>query len=133
MYLSDGRLRDGVRAFDRGDCATTIDRALASKAALGGRPEPYLLLAYCDVRFNRSGLAVAAMGNAVRRDPHSWEVHYGLALVRAAAGLDPRPEARTARRLNPREATIADTLRLFDTNNPQQWRARAGSARLPTS
>ncbi len=133
MYLSDGRLRDGVRAFDRGDCATTIDRALASKAALGGRPEPYLLLAYCDVRFNRATLAVAAMSNAVRRDPHNWEVHYGLALVRAAAGLDPRPEARTARRLNPREATIADTLRLFDTNNPQQWRARAGSARLPTS
>jgi hypothetical protein len=133
VYLSDGPLRDSVRAFDRGDCNTTIARALDSISALNIRPEPQLLLGYCDVRLGRPALAVRAMKNAVRRDPRDWEVHYGLALVRAADGLDPRPETRLARRLNPRDSMITDTLRLFATNKPQQWRTRARHAALPES
>lgn len=131
VFLSDGRLRDGVRAFDRNDCATTVDRSLDSIAMLGVRPEPYVLLGYCDVRLGRPTLAIAAMNKAMRRDPHSWEVHYALALARAAAGLDPRVEFRAARRLNPRDPLIAETLRLFDTDSPQEWRRRARGARLP--
>lgn len=133
IYLSDSRLRDGVRAFQRDDCPATVDDALGSIAALAVRPEPHVLLGYCDVRLGQPALAVTAMKRAVAHDPHNWEVHYGLSLVRAAAGLDPRPEARTARRLNPRDSVVAGTLRLFNTNNPQEWRRRARGASLPAS
>jgi hypothetical protein len=133
LSLSDSRLRASVRAFDHGDCGRAIDRALASISAVADRPEPHQLLGYCDVRLGKPQLAVIEMRDAVRRDPHNWEAHYGLALARAANGQDPRLELRTARRLNPRDSTVAVTLRLLQTNVPQQWRRLAGSAALPQS
>jgi hypothetical protein len=133
VYLSEGPLRDGARAFARGDCATTIDRSLDSAAALGVRPEPFILLGYCDVRIGRRDLAVRALANAVRKDPGNWEGHYGLALVRAAAGRDPRPELRVAQRLNPLEPLVFRTQRLLATDNPRTWERRALQARLPVN
>ncbi|MEA2148605.1 MAG: hypothetical protein QOD69_435 [Solirubrobacteraceae bacterium] len=133
LYLSDGPLRDSARAFARGDCPTTIDRALDATSALGVRPEPFVLLGYCDVRVGRPDLAVRALSNAVRKDPDNWEGHYGLALVRAAAGEDPRSELRVARRLNPREPLVSSAQRLFATADPRAWRRRAQAARLPES
>jgi hypothetical protein len=133
VYLSEGPLRDSARAFARGDCATTIDRALDSIAVLGVRPEPFVLLGYCDVRVGRPDLAVRALTNAVGKDPNNWEGHYGLALVRAAAGEDPRPELHVARHLNPRESLVSDAQRLFATDDPQAWKRRARTARLPES
>ena len=132
VFLSEGPLRDGARAFAAGDCARTIDRALDSTSVLGVRPEPFILLGYCDVRIGRPDLAVRAFRSAVRKDPRNWEGHYGLALARAAAGRDPRPALRTARRLNPLEPLVARTTRLLDTSNPRAWRRRALTARLPS-
>ncbi len=131
VWLSEGPLRESARAFARGDCATAIDRALDSSARLDVRPEPFILLGYCDVRVGRPDLAVRAMDNAVRKDPRNWEGHYGLGLVRAAAGLDPRPALLRAQRLNPLEGLVVRTMRLLDTDDPQEWRRRAPSARLP--
>jgi Flp pilus assembly protein TadD len=131
MFLSEGPLRDSARAFARGDCATTIDRALDSTSALGVRPEPFVLLGYCDVRLGQTELAVRALTNAVRKDPGNWEGHYGLALVRAAAGRDPRPELRVAQRLNPLEPLVFRAQRLLATDDPQAWKRRALTARLP--
>lgn len=131
VFLSEGPLRESARAFARGDCATAIDRALQSTSALGVRPEPFIVLGYCDVRIGRTDLAVRALQNAVRRDPQNWEGHYGLALVRAADGQDPRPALRVAQRLNPLQPLVFRTTQLFDTDDPQQWRRRALTARLP--
>lgn len=131
LYLSEGPLRDSARAFARGDCATAIDRALDSSSALGVRPEPFVLLGYCDVRIGRSDLALRALGNAVRKDPGNWENHYGLALVRAASGRDPRAQLREAQRLNPLESLVFRAQRLFATGDPQAWKRRALTARLP--
>jgi hypothetical protein len=131
LYLSEGPLRDSARAFARGDCATAVDRALDSTSALGVRPEPFVLLGYCDVRLGQSELAVRALTNAVRKDPGNWEGHYGLALVRAAAGRDPRAELRIAQRLNPLEPLVFRAQRLLATNDPQAWKRRALTARLP--
>lgn len=131
MYLSERPLRDSARAFASGDCATAVDRALDSTVALAARPEPFILLGYCDVRLGRSDLALRAMRNAVSRDPGNWEGHYGLALARAAAGADPRPSLRIARRLNPREPLVPSTMRLLG-DDPRQWRTAALRARLPT-
>jgi hypothetical protein len=132
VFLSEGPLRDSARAFAAGDCPRTIDRALDSAAAFGVRPEPFILLGYCDVRIGRPDLAVRALDKAVRRDPRNWEGHYGLALARAAAGRDPRPALRAAGRLNPLEPLVARTTRLLDTPDPRAWRRRAPLARLPS-
>ncbi|MBA3328040.1 MAG: O-antigen ligase family protein, partial [Solirubrobacterales bacterium] len=128
-FLSAGPLRDSALAFERGDCPAAIDAALDSIAALGQRPEPFAILGYCDVRVGAPRLGVRALGNAVARDPGNWEYHYGLAIVRGAAELDPRPAARQAAGLNPGEPLVRDALRRFDTDDPTTWRRRALSAR----
>jgi len=131
MYLSDGPLRASARALKRGDCRTAVDRALDSIAAFGVRPEPYILLGYCDLRLGQPRLAVGAMKNAVRLEPDGWEGHYGLALARAAMGSDPRPRMRIARRQNPRSPLPLAALRRFETDDPGAWQAAAPGAPLP--
>ena len=130
MFLSERPLRESARAFAEGDCATAVDRALDSSEMLDVRPEPFILLGYCNVRLGRSGLAVRAMRNAVRRDPGNWEGHYGLALAQAVAGDDPRPSLRAAGRLNPEEPLVVRTWRLLG-DDPDAWSRRALQARLP--
>ncbi|MEA2143188.1 MAG: hypothetical protein QOI64_1618 [Solirubrobacteraceae bacterium] len=125
FYLSDLSLSDGERAFARGDCATALDRASDSIAILSARPEPYRLLGYCRATMGAPRLGVRALADAVRHDPDSWTTHFGLAVARAAAGMDPRPEARLARRLRPGERRTQDLLRLFDTEDPALWKRRA--------
>jgi len=131
VYLSDGPLRDGVRAFARGDCPRVVSRAQDSLNALDVRAEPYFMIGYCDVLGGQPEFGVKAMSEAVRLDPNNWKMHYGLALARAAAGLDPRPRARVARRLKPREVRSVELLRLFATDQPRLWKARAPQARVP--
>ena len=72
---------------------------LDSLKAIPSRPQPFEVLGYCDARLGLDRLAVGAMEGGVDRDPENWELFYGLALVRADAGLDPRPAARQALRL----------------------------------
>jgi len=132
ILRSERSLRDAQRALGRRDCGTAIARALDAKAVLSVRPEPSFVLGVCDVRLGFYPLAVRALQDAVARDPDNWEYRYGTALVRGAAGLDPRPAARAAERLNPRSALAAEAVRLFNTSDPAQWRRRALRARLPT-
>jgi hypothetical protein len=131
IYLSEQSLRDGEQALARGDCATAAAAALDAIATLGARPEPHLLLGYCRARLGEPERGVRELREAARNDPDSWKTHYGLAVVLAAAGQDPRPEARIARRLRPRERRSADLVRLLDTDDPVQWRLRAFRAATP--
>ncbi len=131
IAVSQARLNDSVRAFRQGDCDKAIDRALSSASALSVRPEPYEILGLCDARRRGAGrLAIQMMEQAVDRDPDNWEFRYGLALVRGAAQLDPRPAARAARRLNPRNELTRDAVRRFNTGDPRKWERRARAARL---
>lgn len=123
-------LGEAIAAFRAGDCSTTIDRALAANAALDARPEPFELLAWCDVRLNRPDLALRAAQAAVRRDPGNWELHYTRALTRAVAGRDPRPAALDARRRNPREPLAHAAVEWFSNGGPDDWRRRALDAPL---
>lgn len=128
---SQSRLNQSVRAFRQGDCDVAVDRALSSASALNVRPEPYEIIAYCDARRRGANrLGVQMMEEAVQRDPDNWEFRYGLALVRGAAGIDPRPAARAAQRLNPRSNLTREALERFDTGDPQKWEMRARMARL---
>ena len=132
VLLSEAALAHSRRAFANGDCPTAIDHALDASELLSARAEPLVIIGYCDARLGEPRLAVAAMEKAVARDPRNWETHYGLAVARAAAGLDPRPAARQAQRLSPTEELAAEAVARFDTEDRATWRRRAASARLPT-
>jgi hypothetical protein len=131
IYLSQDHLDRSVGSFERGDCAAAVDEALAATSALPMRPEPFEILAYCDVRLGRAQLGLRAMEEAVERDPRAWQLRYGLAIVRGAARRDPRAQARLALRLNPRAPLAQDAVRRFRTSDPRKWRRRALGARLP--
>jgi O-antigen ligase len=128
---SQGELNRSRQAFERSDCRTSIDASLNSIAALPMRSEPWELLGYCDLRLGRTSLARRALREAVARDPRSWEPHYGLALVLAASGGDPRAAARRARRLNPLEPRTRAATDVFSRGDRRDWRRWALSAPLP--
>ena len=130
--LADARVRDSITAFKQGDCNVAIDRALSATSVLGARPEPYAILGFCDIRLGKPELAERMMRNAVDRDPRNWVYRYGLALVRAAQGQDPRPDIEAALRLNPREPRAIRAREAFaSSDDPREWRRRALRARLP--
>jgi O-antigen ligase len=128
---SQARLDDSVAAFKRGDCGTAIESALSSVDAMSVRPEPFVVIGYCDARLGKTELGIRALEAAVERDRDSWQLHYGLALMQASAGRDPRPEARAALRLNPREPLAREAVRIFRTDSPEQWQRRARRIPLP--
>jgi len=131
VAVSQARLDRALKAFQDGDCGIAIDTALGSISAWGSRPEPYELIGYCDVRLGPPRLGVRAMADAVRRDPDNWETHYGLAYARAAAGLDPRPAARAAQRLNPHSELVQAAVRRLVPDSPGGWRRAASRLRVP--
>ena len=129
IALSQAQLDNSIDAFASNDCGSAIDSSLASLAAFGDRPEPLALMGYCDVRLGQPRLALGIMRRAVALDPHRWEYHYGYALTRAAAGLDPGREARRARALNPLEPSTVAAVRAFRGRDARSWSRVA--ARLP--
>ena len=132
IVFSQSRLDAAVRELREGDCQAATRSALGSLSALQVRPEPFEVLAYCDAGSpGLDRLAIRMMNEAIRRDPHNWELHYGLALVSGAAGLDPRPAARTALRLDPQGRRARDLERALRTSEPSLWRSRARTAPLP--
>jgi hypothetical protein len=131
VALSQARLDHGVRAFDRGDCATAADAALDSLDVLGNRPEPYELLGYCDARAGQLKLAVSAMRAAREREPRNYRYAYGLAVTQALAGQDPRAAAREALALNPLSTLTRSLERGLRSRSPARRRAVAARAQIP--
>jgi hypothetical protein len=132
VALSQDRLEESVEEIAEGDCAEAVAEARASLDVLSVRARPYEVIGYCAARQGLGALAVPAMQRAVERDPRNWEYHYGLAVARAGAGIDPRAAARTALRLNRFHVLARDGWRRFGRGgDPQSWRAAASGARLP--
>ncbi len=131
LLRSQTDLEAASAAFHRGDCRTAIDDALSSRDALSVRAEPFELVGYCDLRVGANELAVQAFEAARKRDPDNWRFAYGLALARARAGQDPRPDARDARRLNPREPAARDLEAAFEDARRRAWPRVAAEAKLP--
>ena len=111
-------------AFAGGNCAAASDDARSAISALGSRPEPHELLGYCAIRDGRPRQAIDEMQEAIERDPHDWSFHYGLALARGAAGVDPRPQALKARQMNPLEPLAQLAVERFATDRPELWKRR---------
>ncbi len=127
--LSQRNLARAIVAFDRGDCNAAVGYGLKATSEVGARAEPYEVIAYCDVRYGHTSLALTAVQNAINRDPGDWEYRYDLAVVRGLAGLDPRSAARQARRLNPLSRFTISLSQAMRTSDPRRW--RAGAARAP--
>jgi hypothetical protein len=130
VVLSQNSLGKSIDAVGRGDCRTGVEEAIAASQALGARAEPFELLAYCNARLGLGPLAERMARRAIARDPANWEYHYDLALVRAAAGNDPREAIREARRLNPLSGMLHTFGEQMATSDPRTWRRRAAEARL---
>ncbi len=121
LGLSQRYLDQSLTAFRAGDCATATEKALAAAETVDSRPQAFELLGYCDARAGRYALARRMLDAAQRRDPGTWDLHYGSALVRSVGGRDPRPELRRARRLNPLEDAVEDALGRMDSDRPRVW------------
>jgi len=135
MGRSQAALDRSVRAFGASpqNCPGAIDAALTSLGAVGSRAEPWEIIAYCDIAANEPELARRAARNAMARDPRNWTYPYALALVQGATGEDPRPAARRALTLNPRNTQAQEAVEAFEDARPRQWPEIARRLRLPTS
>jgi Flp pilus assembly protein TadD len=94
------------------------------------RAEPSAVLGLCAARDGRYAAAITDMSSARARDPGSWEYWYGLAIVRGAAGQDPRPDIVAALRLDPREPALRTAAASFAGPEPLTWKRGAVSAPL---
>jgi hypothetical protein len=127
---SQSRLDDAEHAlYVSNNCATAGSAALSSIGWLDVRPEPYEILGFCDIQRGLPRRGVAAMQRAVHYDPGSWETYYALAIAQAAAGIDPRPAAARALRMDPLEPLTQQEVREFRTSSPTEWVNRAATVR----
>jgi len=133
IWRSQTQVIKSVEAFERGDCLTAQRAALASNAALPSRWDPFEVISYCEAGAGRFPLALSAIHAARDRDPRNWELAYSDALIRAAAGLDPRPAARAAFAMYPSSPLARAAVRAFSTGNRRAWRRFALSAPLPVA
>jgi hypothetical protein len=124
VAVSQHRLDQAQAAFDRGDCRRAESEARGSLDVIGFRAEPRELVSLCAARRGDLVAARAEAREAVRRDPGNWRYRYDLALVAAATGTDPQPDARLAGTLNPRDPVARSAQR--DLSGPDaQGIARA--------
>jgi O-antigen ligase/polysaccharide polymerase Wzy-like membrane protein len=121
LMLSQYSLQGSGNAFDKGDCKQATHEAITSINVVAIRPEPYQILGYCNMEDGNFQEAVAAMRKAVEQQPKSWEYHFGLALAQGHAGIDPRPEAALALRLNPREDLVKQAVTGFGHGSRASW------------
>jgi hypothetical protein len=126
---SQTRLTDAERALYASNCAKASAAARSSIAWLSARPEPYEILGLCDLQSGRPALGVAEMRQAVRRDPASWERYYALALAQASDGVDPRPAAARALRMNPHEPLTRQAVRQLRGSSRTRWVQEARAVR----
>ncbi len=129
--LSQHYLQQSLTAFQAGDCSLSAARALQAIDMVGSRPQGFELLGYCDAKVGQHVLARRMLRAAQKRDPGSWDLHYGMALVRSVAGLDPRPEFRRAHRLNPLEDAVTDAQKRMRSNQPEVWIREGRVSPLP--
>lgn len=121
---SQTRMNSALTALGRGDCRRAGVEARAALDPLAVRADAHEVLGYCAAARGQWRPAQAEMDRAVHSDPQSWEPRYGRAIVRGAAGLDPRAAIREAVALNP-GAVNRDAAARFLGAGPTGWRSDA--------
>jgi O-antigen ligase len=130
MSVSQVHLDNALADFGQGDCASATMEARSALAPLSFRTGAHEVLGYCHAAAGAGIAAESELRRAVGDDPKSWEPRYGLAIVDAAAGHDPRPEIRVALELDPLEAVILSAKARF-AGPPSAWSDDAVAAPLP--
>jgi hypothetical protein len=127
---SQSRLSKAEHAlYSSGNCTVASSAALSSIGWLDVRPEPYEILGFCDLERGLPRLGISAMRRAVSADRGSWETYYALAIAQAAAGVDPRPAATRALRMNPLEPLTRQEASEFQTASATEWVTRSAVVR----
>jgi len=126
---SQNRLDEAAQALSASNCTKASSSSLSSIGWLDVRPEPYEILGICDIERGLPRQGLEAMKRAVRYDPGSWETYYALAIAQAASGIDPRPAAARALRMNPLEPLTEQEVAEFRTSSPTEWVNRAPTVR----
>ena len=130
VAISQARLDSAIDAMRGEHCQQARAESRSALSVLSQRPTPDMVIAYCDMVGGSYRGAVAAMGQARARDPLNWEVYYGLALARAAAGLDPRAAASEAAKLNPGDPRASTAPRRLHGDSKRAWIAAGRSTVL---
>jgi hypothetical protein len=121
MWLSQRDLNAATIAYNEGDCNSAARSAVSSIAIEGSQPKPYQVLGFCDVADGRPKLGVTAMQRAVSLDPGNWNYRFGLAIMKAAAGQNPRAAARKALSLNRWDPLVQNEFKTLMRAQPSQW------------
>jgi hypothetical protein len=123
ILVSQVRLDNATEAYlGHDDCRSAISSARSSASLVSVRPEPYEIAGYCEAATGSASQAVRDMSAAVSRDPDNWTYRYGLAVVRAIDGRDPRPAVTQAERLNRWEPLVHDLASRLRTSDRRRWR-----------
>ena len=130
IAVSEHETEAALAAYSAGDCSRAASAARTANRALALRAEPSAVLGLCAARDGRYAAAISDMRTAHARDPGSWEYWYGLAIVSAAAGQDPRPDITAALGLDPREPALHAAAVSFAATDPLTWKRGAASAPL---
>jgi len=125
--IAQSKTTKAVAALASRDCESAHQSATSAISWANTGPRPYEVMSMCAARRDDSRLAVSWAERAVKHDPHAWEPRYVLALSRASAGLDPRPQVAAALALNPSRDLLRISRRALSGNSPRDWR-RAGRA-----
>ncbi len=126
---SYARLENAGRALAQGQCTVAKRDALSSLSLAAERPQAYALVGVCDLQQGFAPAAAAAMAEATRYEPQSWENWYWLAVAHAAAGQDPHTAVRRALALNPLEVLLQHAALRLHGGGPRQWEAAAPQLR----
>jgi O-antigen ligase len=122
VAISQRKLDQAVQTFlQQGNCPAVLQHVDGAIDALDSRPDTYRLAGYCQARLGRMEQAIRSMAKAVDRDPDNWAYRYAMAVVRGAAGIDPRPAAREALSMDPLEPATQDLVLRFDTPDRRTW------------
>ncbi|HKP20196.1 MAG TPA: O-antigen ligase family protein [Thermoleophilaceae bacterium] len=133
MVVSTDSLARGISDFKAGNCAGASSRADTSLTAIDSQPQAAAIEGYCDALGGRERAAIGRMEEAIRLDAQHWRYWYGLGIVKAMGGKDPRADLARARRLNPLGQLFTERVpaRLARAARPAQWRALARRAPRP--
>ncbi len=123
IWLSQRKLDQASAAYSAGNCEAATRAALSSISVVGTRADPYEILAYCDVKRGMPRLALAAIHQAISLDSKNSDYAVDLALIQAAAGMNPLNAAKQALALDPRDPDVQQVWQTFKSDSPGQWPA----------
>jgi hypothetical protein len=123
--VSYQRLRVSGEDLSAGNCVKARQSAFSSISLLAARPGPYEILSFCDLQMGFPVEGLQAAQKAAHYEPNNWNYRYGLAIALAENGIDPKPAAEQALKLNPLETIVQDEVAAFSNTGPRGWEQAA--------